>query len=500
MTRKYAFLSIMVGVLMVVFAACGPSATPAPAPATEPPAATDAPAATMAPTEAPTEAPPMLSGDVTRGGRLYDKWTEELGVDVPDGNHPLWAAQSTNTRTGADTWRCKECHGWDYKGVDGAYGSGSHKTGFKGVMEMSGKDPSEILAILKGSMDPDHDFSVYMDEQDLIDLSLFLSTELMDYSTLINADKSLVGGDLEAGQVFFNEVCADCHGPQGLALNFGDAAEPEYQGTIAVDNPWEFIHKMRFGQPGFPAMPSLADDGVTEEDYANVLAYSATFPTSSPVTEGGVLYDNWMKALGVEVPAADQPLFATQSTNTRTGADTWRCKECHGWDYKGVDGAYSSGSHETGFKGVFEASAMSAEDLTAWLTGGKNPDHNFAGEGLMGEAQVGMMVAFLQSPKVDVGAFINPDKTITGGDLDNGEDIFSGLCRDCHGDDGKAINFGDDTEPEYLGTIAVDNPWELVHKVTYGQPGAVMPSGHNMAWTLQDIIDILTFVQTLPVD
>jgi len=23
-------------------------------------------------------------------------------------------------------------------------------------------------------------------------------------------------------------------------------------------------------------------------------------------------------------------------SNPRTGADTWRCKECHGWDYKGV--------------------------------------------------------------------------------------------------------------------------------------------------------------------
>jgi len=38
---------------------------------------------------------------------------------------PLWATQSSNTRSGKDTWRCKECHGWDYMGVDGAYGSGS---------------------------------------------------------------------------------------------------------------------------------------------------------------------------------------------------------------------------------------------------------------------------------------------------------------------------------------------------------------------------------------
>ena len=27
-----------------------------------------------------------------------------------------------------------------------------------------------------------------------------------------------------------------------------------------------------------------------------------------------------------------------------SGSDTWRCKECHGWDYMGVDGAYAGGS------------------------------------------------------------------------------------------------------------------------------------------------------------
>jgi thiosulfate dehydrogenase len=24
----------------------------------------------------------------------------------------LWASQSSNTRDGSTTWRCKECHGW----------------------------------------------------------------------------------------------------------------------------------------------------------------------------------------------------------------------------------------------------------------------------------------------------------------------------------------------------------------------------------------------------
>ncbi|MDP2660197.1 MAG: hypothetical protein Q8R28_05670, partial [Dehalococcoidia bacterium] len=71
---------------------------------------------------------------VAKGGRLYDTWWKEApGASAPTGDQPLWATQTTNTRKGTDTWRCKECHGWDYGGKDGAYGSGSHKTGFVGV-------------------------------------------------------------------------------------------------------------------------------------------------------------------------------------------------------------------------------------------------------------------------------------------------------------------------------------------------------------------------------
>jgi thiosulfate dehydrogenase len=371
-------------------------------------------------------------------------------------------------------------------------------TGFGGVMEMSGKDANEILGILKGSANPDHDFSAYMDDQALTDIALFLSEKLMDYSTLINDDKSLVGGDTAAGEEFFAGNCVDCHGPQGLALNFGSVEEPEYQGTIAIDNPWEFMHKARFGQPGFAEMPALESDDVSMEEYANLLAHTATFPTSSLVSEGGVLYDNWIKAMGVDTPATDQPLFATQTTNTRTGTDTWRCKECHGWDYKGADGAYGSGSHQTGFKGVLDAAAMSAEDLTAWLNGTKNPDHNFTGDGMLGDAQVEMMVAFLQSDKIDAPAFVNSDKTIIGGDADRGKQVYEFYCSTCHGEDGRAHNFGSDAEPEFLGTVAADNPWEFVHKVNYGNPATIMPSGVNMPWTLQDIIDLLAYTQSLP--
>jgi len=149
-----------------------------------------------------------LVGNVLRGGLLYDNWFKVLGMEAPEGNQPLWATQTNNTRSGEDTWRCKECHGWDYLGVDGAYGSDSHMTGFPGVHQVAGQDPNEILAILEGGANPNHDFSMYMNDQDLIDLALFLSEYQFDSASIINENKMAVGGDAESGMTIFEEKSA----------------------------------------------------------------------------------------------------------------------------------------------------------------------------------------------------------------------------------------------------------------------------------------------------
>lgn len=176
---------------------------------------------------------------------------EDEGHEVagPTEDHPLWATQDTNTRSGADTWRCKECHGWDYKGVDGAYGSGSHMTGFPGVIQFLGGNPNEALAALMGETNADHDFSTVMEEQDLVDLALFLTQAVMDDGEFIGADGTSVG-EASAGEGQFTEVCSLCHGPAGNAINFSSLDDPEFLGHLAPDNPWEFVHKVRFGQPG----------------------------------------------------------------------------------------------------------------------------------------------------------------------------------------------------------------------------------------------------------
>ena len=446
------------------------------------------------PTE--TSPPPELFGNSLRGGLLYDKWWVAFGVDPPAGDHPLWANQDTNTRTGEDTWRCKECHGWDYKGADGAYGSGSHFTGFPGLIHLTGRDPEVILAALKGATNPNHDFSNVMNEQALIDLAWFISRDLIDYSNLVGEDKTSLSTNGSTGEQLFQETCSLCHGVDGTLINFGSSEEPEYLGDLASDNPWEVLHKARFGQPGVDKMPSVIDAGWNLDEQAAFLAYVQTLePSSSYDPFGGLLYDNWWVALGLESPTEDHPLWATQSSNARTGDATWRCKECHGWDYKGADGAYGSGSHFTGFTGVLSASNSPAEELNAWLDGSNNADHDFSS--YLDEEAFAALIAFLQLGTVDMSEYINDDDGSALGDPAAGQPLYGSNCAPCHGLDGRSLNFGDAAEPVYLGDLAWENPWETLHKAANGQPGSIMPSGIGLGWSWQDLADVLAYLQTL---
>jgi thiosulfate dehydrogenase len=58
-------------------------------------------------------------------------------------------------------------------------------------------------------------------------------------------------------------------------LNFGTPKDPEYIGTVASENPWEALHKIRMGQPGVPMISMLAFD---IRDHVDTLAYAQTLP------------------------------------------------------------------------------------------------------------------------------------------------------------------------------------------------------------------------------
>jgi len=207
---------------------------------------------------------------LTRGGRLYDNWYATQDMDAPEGTHPAWPAD--NSRTGETTWRCKSCHGWDYRGADGKYRSGSYATGIEGVMGYSG-DAAALITLLRSGP---HAFGEDMipDEQAQY-LAAFLTDGLEDMNTIIDFDTGDVAGDTQNGAAIFQTTCAACHGFDGRALDWGDADEPGYIGTEANANPWEVLHKIRNGHPGVE-MISLGAFHL--QNAIDVLAHARTLP------------------------------------------------------------------------------------------------------------------------------------------------------------------------------------------------------------------------------
>jgi thiosulfate dehydrogenase len=209
--------------------------------------------------------------DIARGGQLYDNWAKVLGKELPKETHPAYPA--AGKQKGGATWRCKECHGWDYKGAEGAYAKGSHQTGIKGLRALVGADPKAIVKILTDST---HGYSEEMiGRGEMEKLALFVSLGQIDMDLHVDRVTRKSRGEAGRGAPYFQTICAVCHGFNGKSLNFGTPEAPEYVGTVARENPWEFMHKARFGQPGVPMISLIT---LPDATIADLLALTQTLP------------------------------------------------------------------------------------------------------------------------------------------------------------------------------------------------------------------------------
>ncbi len=205
-------------------------------------------------------------GSIARGGKLYDKWYKVIKADTPTETHPLYPSSNEKyAKQPNNNWRCKECHGWDGRGVDGAYKSGSHATGIKGVNGMAGGDPAAVIAVLKSKQ---HGFSDKLSDEDMTDLANFVVYGLPDWAKYVGDDKS-VKGDAAQGKQVYGTICANCHG--------ADGKEPKGMPPLGslMGNPWEIMHKVLNGQPA-ETMPALR--ALDHQVSADVLAYLKTLP------------------------------------------------------------------------------------------------------------------------------------------------------------------------------------------------------------------------------
>lgn len=220
---------------------------------------------------APSE--PSETWMIAAGGRLYDNWWEALDRPEPTTTNPAYP--KTGKQTGAVTWRCKECHGWDYKGKDGIYRKGSHYTGIKGIDGAIGRPVEEIERILR---DANHPYTRAMIRDDeMRRVALFVSKGQVDMSRWIDLEtRKVKAGDIERGKAIFQTICATCHGFDGKLLDWGENGEHAYVGTDAAELPDEVLNKILNSHPGVQMVNLRA---FPVEDAAAVLAYAATLPT-----------------------------------------------------------------------------------------------------------------------------------------------------------------------------------------------------------------------------
>lgn len=229
----------------------------------------------------------------------------------------------------------------------------------------------------------------------------------------------------------------------------------------------------------------------SEEAYGYVHE-APNFP-SEPWTlaAGGRIYDKWWEALDRDEPTGTNPAYP--ANGQKEGPDTWRCKECHAWDYRGKDGVYSGGSHYTGIIGIRGAEGQPEEYIMRTL---RNENHPYTQE-MINDEEMARVAAFVSRGQVDMSAFIDTEtRSMNAGNSSRGREVFQTICAACHGFDGRMLDWGDGDEHNFVGTEAAALPDEVMHKVLSAHPGVQMVN--LRAFPLQDAIDLMAYAATLP--
>ena len=210
-----------------------------------------------------------------------------------------------------------------------------------------------------------------------------------------------------------------------------------------------------------------------------------------------------VRLAGIDAPDFDHPLWEFRpdtESNSATASSTWRCKECHGWDYKGRDGAYSKGSHFTDIKGIFNTTKNPQEifDLLKADPIDFSNGHDMDTYGLS-DVDLWDLVKFSLEGTIETDDYIDSNNSFIG-NAPSGNFDYQDICFTCHGEDGKKFILGHNGDLEFVGTVAVNNPWEFIHNVRFGHPAASMPAGERLFWSLSKIANIGAHAQTLPVE
>lgn len=414
---------------------------------------------------------------IARGGRLYDDWRTEL--DVRDRHISHLPEPDTTGAAAEGEARCVTCHGWDYRGIPWRA---------KGIDGMAGADPDAIIRVLG---DETHGYGTYMDETDLRDLALFVSQGQVRMDEWINPASQRASGQPDQGEVFFQSICAGCHGADGM-----DVVDMPPLGSFSRADPWHALHIMLNGHPN-GSMPPLRV--LERADLANTLAYLQTLPSRpeiAAVVRGGRLYNSWYDEISRPVPQGWHPAWPEDRRRTaeadggdalvRAQRASWRCASCHGWDYRGNTGIAIGGSPAP-YTGIDGMAGADPAEIAAILT-----DETHGYERLLSARDIADLAMFVSHGQIDMAPRIHPDTGHFLADASAFEAHYQTICATCHGTDGRAVR-----TMSPLGRAVTSQPQRALHSVFNGHPGEDMPPLRAMG--LETTIGILSFAETLPI-
>lgn len=428
--------------------------------------------------------PPAATADeiesaIARGGRLYDDWRRELDLHARHISH--LPRPDTTGAMAEGTGLCVSCHGWDYRGVP--WSDGGPITGW------TGGDPDAVVALLT---DETHGYGTYMDETDLHDLALFVTRGQIDMSHWIETPSGTANGNAEKGAEFFYSMCANCHGTDGASV-----ADMPPLGEFSRDEPWHALHVMMNGHPN-GSMPPLRV--LHPADLVNTLAYMQALPSRpriAAIVRGGRLYDTWSSEAGRAVPEGWHPAWPgdrraeaeadlDESALARAQARSWRCASCHGWDYRGQDGATAADAPLPPFPGITGMAGADPAQIAAVIT---DETHGFGR--LLSQRDIMDLATFVSVGQIDMTPWIDPETSRFAPNAAAYEGHYQTICATCHGKEGRAVR----TMPP-VGRSVTESPYHALHSVFNGHPGEDMPPVRAMG--VETAAGILAFAETLP--
>lgn len=404
-----------------------------------------------------------IEASVARGARLYENWATESTAREQVFPNPAFTTKDVRVEP-ADTWRCVTCHGWDYKGANG----------FVGIRERQGANAANIVAMLKKAP---HGLGELLHESDLLDLAHFVARGQTDVAALVEAARKHKPAGKNWENVFAT-TCANCHGMDG-----GQQRTIQPLGDTARKQPAKVLHVLFNGHAG-GNMPALRAFG--ESVAVGMLAYVQTLPSpnmAASIASGARLYDDWLAVTGNR-QAAPHPSYPPKGQYAGVPAVTWRCKECHGPDYKGNQGQYASGAHATGIKGIRGMAGADPEKIVALL---RSKTHLYGA--VLKYRDLQDLANFVSRGQVDMDTFIDPQTRQARGDVKRGEAFYQTICVGCHGREGRFV------AKRFLGNRARQDPWESLHAILNGHPDENMPGLRELEPKV--VTDILSYVQSL---